>query len=79
MNGLGIDDKSKLIYTMAKLTLHPLIHTFLNFNLAQNGVGGQICEVQERKPPSARCTKADGSEREKDDYEMTNLLASHIH
>jgi len=34
----------------ANCGLHPLIHTFLKFNLAHNAVGGQVNAVEKRAP-----------------------------
>ena len=35
---------------MGKLTYHPLIHTLLDFNLAQNSVDGQVSAVEKVTP-----------------------------
>ena len=34
----------------ANCGLHPLIHTFIKFNLAHNAVGGQVNEVEKEAP-----------------------------
>jgi len=34
----------------AECGLHPLIHTLLKFNLAQNAVGGQVNAVEKESP-----------------------------
>jgi hypothetical protein len=35
---------------MRNFTLHPLMHTLLDFNLAQSGVGGQVNAVEKITP-----------------------------
>ena len=35
---------------LPKWRLHPLIHTLLKFNLAQNAVGGQVNAVEKESP-----------------------------
>jgi hypothetical protein len=39
-----------LPHLQQNFTLHPLIHTFLKFNLAQNAVGGQVNAVEKVTP-----------------------------
>jgi hypothetical protein len=39
-----------LFRSTQNLTLHPLIHTLLNFNLVQNAVDGQVKAFQKITP-----------------------------
>jgi hypothetical protein len=39
-----------LFQPLQNFTLHPLIHTWLEFTLAQNAVGGQVNAVEKGSP-----------------------------
>jgi hypothetical protein len=41
--------------TKEECRLHPLIHTFIKFNLAHNAVGGQPNEVEKNPQQPAHC------------------------